>query len=339
MAYEHPWKSFEDQLGLLESRGLEVTDRSKALQHLQRIGYYRLKGYWHPFRQRTGIACPVPSVHGKPTRKEKQAQRFPTDDFKPGLSFQNAVDLYVFDKRLRLLVLDAIERIEVALRVDIAHLLGQLDTFAYLRPELLHEDFAVTINPKTGMTEHHDWLANHARLLQRSKEPFIQHNKDKYGYPIAIWIACEVWDFGCMSRLFVGMKHEHQDQVAARYGIKNGGVFASWLASLNYLRNVCAHHSRLWNRNITRQPKRPAPAEALLFQDAWTDTHKQARPFLLLCIVQHILCTINPTSSWWQRLMELLKEFPDFGGSDAELSLDAFGIVHGYTGWNWQDNA
>ncbi len=199
MAYEKPWLSFEDQLAKLKANGLEVTDHERALEYLRRIGYYRLSGYWFPFRQRSGPACSLPQKRGKPTRVDKKVQYFPLDHFKPGLRFQDAVSLYVFDKRLRLLAMDALERIEIALRVDISHSLGKQDAFAYLNPECLDSSFTQNADAKTGLTPHHAWIGNHARLIQRSKEEFIRHNEERYGFPIAIWVACEVWDFCFMA--------------------------------------------------------------------------------------------------------------------------------------------
>lgn len=334
MTYSKPWLSVEEQLIKLQIQGLAVTDKQRAEQALRRIGYYRLSGYWYPFRERSGPACSVPKLAGKPEKKDKKVQTFPLDTFKAGLRFQDAVELYVFDKKLRLLVLDALERIEVALRVDISHTLGELDAFAYLKPELLSEEFTQNLNARGGLSDYHVWLTNHAKLLDRSKEEFIKHNKEKYGLPIAIWIACEVWDFGCMSRLFSGLNNEHQNVIASRYGIQNGGVFASWIRSLNYLRNVCAHHSRLWNRNIIDQPQKPGKTEASTFRHAWDDGRLVARPFLLFCIIQHLLQTINPTSTWWDRLSSLLNEFP-LNGIEPSLSLEAMGAIDGWQEWSW----
>jgi len=332
MAYSKSWLSFQDQLALLKSRGLVVTDDAKALNYLARIGYYRLSGYWYPFRERSELCCPLPSeVMGR--KKEGQINRLVLDTFKPGASFEKAVDLYVFDKKLRLLVLDAIERIEIALRVDLAHLLGGYDANAYLDPAHFHESFSVAIDPKTGITAHHSWLARHGALINRSKEGFIKHNKQKYGLPIPVWIACEVWDFGTLSTLYKGLKEADQDAISTKYGIANGRIFATWLRSLNYLRNVCAHHSRLWNRNIVDQPRKPNAQEAPFFEEAWNDSHILARPFLLLCIAQHLLTRINPSSSWWERLKGHLKTFPDLDCMD--LNLHGMGVIEGWEEWDF----
>lgn len=292
MAYTKPWKSHEDQLRLLTSRGLGVTDRAKALEYLQRIGYYRLSGYWYPFRQRSEAGDIL-------------------DTFKDGATFEDAVRLYVFDKKLRLLVMDALERVEIALRVDISHTLGELDPFAYEKPAFFHRKFTQANTAPDGKSRHEQWLDRHSRLIERSKEEFILHIKETYGLPLAIWVACEIWDFGILSHLYSGMRAEDQDRISARYGIRNGRVFASWVHSISYLRNICAHHSRLWNRNIVRQPKLPKENSDMRWIGHFKGGERhQTRCFLLFYILRHLLRTVNPSSSWNRRLKEHILAFP-----------------------------
>ena len=312
MEYCKPWKSYEEQLNLLITRGLAVTDRPKALEYLQRIGYYRLSGYWFPFRARSGLLTLLDEQGRKPAKPSK-VEPIALDEFLPGATFENAVNLYVFDKKLRLLTLDALERVEIALRVDISHTLGEVDRFAYLDPALFHQEFSRKLDNGKGVTQHHEWLGNHAQLIGRSKEDFVKHNKAKYGQPLAIWVACEVWDFGTMSRLYAGMREQEQDAISAKYGVLNGRKFATWLRSLNYLRNVCAHHSRLWNRNMDVQPKLPSAAEVAWVAPFEDSSHLRARCFLLLCIARHLLRVVNPNSSWPERMKAHLQDFPELG--------------------------
>lgn len=312
---------------------MHVTDNAKALGYLERIGYYRLSGYWFAFRERTELCCPLDPQSGKKPGKVKP-DRLPLDDFKPGTTFQNAVDLYVFDKKLRLLTLDALERIEIALRVDISHTLGRRHKFAYLRPEQFHASFAEKLDNQSGLTKHHLWLSKHAALINRSREDFIRHNKEKYGLPLAVWVVCEVWDFGTLSTLFDGMMETDQDTIAMRYGISNGRIFASWLRSLNYLRNVCAHHSRLWNRNIIDQPKLPPAEQVPSLTSFHSDAQRQARPFMLLCMIQHLMTIINPSSTWGRRLKTLLEyDFPDLAHLD--LGLERMGVDEDWKARDW----
>lgn len=328
MSYTKPWRSYQEQLDQLAARGLGVTDRALALDYLERIGYYRLSGYWYPFRQRSGPVALLSSGGGRPAKAKTRVETLILDEFKPGATFENAVDLYVFDKKLRLLVMDALERIEIALRVDISHVLGGLDRFAYLRPELFHENFSLHLDPEAGVTKHHAWLAKHAQLISRSREEFVRHNREKYGLPLAIWVACEVWDFGTMSTLYNGMREAEQDAISLQYGITNGRVFASWLRSLNYLRNVCAHHSRLWNRNIVDQPKLPAATEVPWIALFEADAHARARCYLLLCLARHILRVVNPRSTWPERMKAHLQEFPDL--RHLGLNLGGMGVPAGW---------
>lgn len=313
MAYDKPWHSCEEMIVKLRERGLTITNDEKALSYLSRIGYYRLSGYWYSFRQQQLI----------------DGEQIKLDRFIQGASFEQAVHLYVFDKKLRLLMMDALERIEIAFRVEIAHLLGEKDPFAYLKPELFHPKFSININ-RQGITGHQNWLDKHEKLIDRSKERFIEHNKNKHGLPLPIWIACEVWDFGTLSFLFGGMKEADQDAIAVKFGLTNGRVLASWLRSLNYLRNVCAHHSRLWNRNVVEKPRLPN-AQIVPWVTPFIENDRlRARPFLLFCITQHLMKSINPNSTWGARLSNLmLTELPDM--TQMGLDLNSMGITDNWT--------
>lgn len=327
------WLDFDEQLKLLKERGLQVDDESKARGYLARIGYYRLSGYFYSLREVSGELVILEQFQ-KP--KKVKTDKLTLDTFKPNARFKDAVDLYVFDKQLRLLVSDALERIEVALRTDIAHTLGRLDRFAYLKPECLHESFAnpESLDKSKGITGHQAWLAKHAALISRSKEDFIHHNKTKYGLPIPIWVACEIWDFGSMSTLFSGMRTQEQDEISTKYGVANGRIFASWLRSLNHLRNVCAHHCRLWNRDIKDQPKLP-PTDSLawlsIFPTKENQEQAKARCFLLLLICKHLLSIINPSSSWYRRMEQHLLTFPQL--SHLGLNLQGMGAPADWQNW------
>lgn len=126
MNYNRPWKPFPEQLELLKSRGMVVTDEAAALDYLQRVGYYRLSAYWYPFRK---FEVVQDNNTGKLATKA-------LDGFQPGTQFVDAVHLYLFDKKLRLHLADALERIEISLRVDLSYLLGKRSPF---RPHREHQ--------------------------------------------------------------------------------------------------------------------------------------------------------------------------------------------------------
>jgi len=297
--FKKPYLSFSEQLKLLKSRGLDVTDDTAAQNYLHRLGYYRLSGYWYPFRK------PIPC---KKQSKKSISKR--EDQFLPDAKFEDTVNLYVFDKKLRLLIMDAIERIEVAIRVDIAYLLGEYDTFAQHKPEFLHGNFTKKLNPKTGATKYDEWLKRYEQQVLRSKEDFVFHYKEKYGLPLPIWVAIELWDFGLLSVFFSGMNVKDKSIIANRYEISDWAVMESWLRNINYARNVAAHHSRLWNRNLIDQPKLAKVGEMPDFDHVIGKTHSISRVYITLCILTYFLKTICPKSTWPFRLKSLLDELP-----------------------------
>ena len=243
-----PWLSFEDQLQQLERRGLCIGDTRTALIYLERLGYYRLSGYWYSLRE---IDEKASQLTGKPQRK---------DTFISGSRFEHVVQLYVFDKKLRLLAMDALERIEMAVRVDVAHLLGKRNPMAHEISGGFHGNFAkkvIVYGPNCGKTEHQVWLGRYCSLLHRARrEAFVSHYMKQYG-KLPIWVSIEIWDFGLLSKLFSGLKHHDKNEIAQIYGVSDGITFSKWLRSLNFIRNVSAHHSRLWNINVVERSPVP----------------------------------------------------------------------------------
>lgn len=313
MADLKPWRSMTDQLALLKSRGLLVDNDTAALNYLARIGYYRLSGYWYPLRV----------IDTETSLRKNQPVRF--DHFMPDSHFEDVVKLYVFDKMLRLLALDALERIEMALRVDVAHLLGEKEPCAHLNPDCLHGNFAkkaIKKGPNKGKTEHQVWLEKYSAMLHRSRrEPFIAHHRIKYDGCLPVWVAIEVWDFGLLSRLFEGMQFADKNRIAAKYGLTDGEQLAKWLKSLNFVRNVSAHHSRLWNINVLELSACPTN---------WPKMN-HSRPFMYFAMMAHLLSVICPNSTWTQRLLTLMNDFPT--ARNGMLTLQDFGVVEGAIEW------
>ena len=229
----------------------------------------------------------------------------------------------VFDKRLRLLILDAIERIEIALRSQIAHLLGEYGPYSYLDPQYFYKNFTSYSNSGAFLSNHHLWLSKNASLIKRSKEDFIKHHKDNGLIPIPIWVICEVWDFGALATLYEGMLENDQDKISRKYGIQNGRIFYKWLQVLGEIRNVCAHHSRLWNRNIVNVPTYP-PTSAYAWLAKLDNGINRTKPFSILCICSFLVKAINPNSEWVERLIVLLKTLPDI--SEHGLGLNSMGL-------------
>ena len=273
---------------MLQNRGLIITDRDKALKYLERIGYYRLSGYWYPFRKES-------------TFLDKKS-----DEFFEFATFEQVINLYIFDKKLRLLVIDAIERIEMAIRVDVAYILGVNNGLAYLEIKELHGKFSKQVINKginKGKTQQEVWVEKFNVAIKRNqKTDFVKHHIEQYGGNLPIWVAIELLDFGMISTLYSGLKNNDKDKIALKYNVENGEIFAQWLRSLNHLRNIAAHHSRLWNSNIVDR----SDAKTILPNIQLNN----AKPFMYFCIMKQLLNVICPHSKWGERVKELYLNFP-----------------------------
>jgi len=149
-----------------------------------------------------------------------------------------------------------------------------------------------------------------AALHSQSHEEFVRHFDDKYSPPMPIWMACELWDFGMMSRLYSGLKAPDKQVIAVRFSVPNGGFLESWLRALNVIRNIVAHHARLWNRLLGVAPALPRRNVLPSFDVFQSRPDLTKRVYAILCILAHLLGVINPTSGWKDRVVALASAFP-----------------------------
>lgn len=283
---------------ILISRDLLVTDKEKAIRWLRRIGYYRLTGYLYPFRDVNGA-------------------------FLKGTSIEHALSLYVFDKKFRLLVLDAIERIEVSVRVEIALLLGARDPLAHLNPQLLHINFSKKFSPDSDKTKHQTWMEKFDRSVAATRKDSVPHFLEQYESHMPIWVAIEVWDFGMLSRFFSGMQKADQKHIAQLFGVSNEKTMANWLAHINLLRNIAAHHGRLWNRKLAITPSFKGTENLDRLQRWMKDEESQTIVAASIAILDHLVSVVQPNSEWSNRMINFLKSFPDVPNiSVAQMGLD-----------------
>lgn len=216
--YSKPWLSIDDQIQLVESRGM--TDAHEYELEFRRIGYYRLSGYWYSFRKIN------------PDTGER------SDDFIDGIRFADVMKLYNYDDRLRSVLFSALSKIEVAFRVKICYVLGKRDPLAYLKPTMLKED--LDIGKYASFV--HEFLDGQ----WRSEEPFAEHFKNDYDGEMPIWAATEMMTLSMLAKLFICMKAEDREAIAAEFGVTRGAL-QSWLPTLKELRNRCAHQARMFD--------------------------------------------------------------------------------------------
>lgn len=280
MKYLKTALSFADQADRLLGRGL-VADRAELIARLEAVSYYRLSAYWHTFR--------IPGDTN--------------DALVPGTKLETVWRRYVFDRQLRLLVMDVIERVEVALRTQLVN-----------RHTLTHGPFGYLDRanlPGMSVDTHREFLVRLRNETDHSQEDFVRHYLAKYTSEtdLPLWMACELMTFGCMLTLFRHVDKGIKRAIASDYGVADV-VLESWLLSLNYVRNICAHHARLWNRGLgNKQPTIPRQRK----HPEWhTPVHITGdRMFGLLSVLHYLLRQVAPQSHWKDRLKTLLAAYPD----------------------------
>lgn len=278
MKYDKPALSFEQQADRLINRGL-IASRDLLVERLTSVNYYRLSGYLHPFRLRDD------------------------DAFYPGTTLEKVWNRYTFDRRLRLVLMDAIERIEVDVRTSLIYRLAHSSgPFGYT-------DIANL--PNIERDRHGNFLSKLYEETKRSSESFVRHFRAKYGDQhgyLPIWMAGEIFSFGMTFTLYTGSEKRIKQEIASRFGVSDD-VLRSWLLALNTVRNICAHHGRLWNRGLGTKPKIPSGSKHGPWHEPVEIENK--RVFAILTICRYCLVRIAPQSSWTARFLALLDEYPE----------------------------
>lgn len=314
MRYQKPFLSIEQQIVQLEQRGLEIGDRLLATRALEQIGCYRLSAYWYAFRE---------------IRDNRR-----TDAFLAGARLQDAVSLYIFDKKLRLLVLDAIERIEISLRTDIALTVGVHGGWAHRDARFVHPRFNKP--NRRGQIPFQEWMSRLDKCESRSRDEFVTHFRTKYTTErfLPVWMSVEVWELGLLSHFLGGMRHGDITAIGKRYGLSDAKLLPSWTRTFTFVRNVCAHHGRLWNRAMVDQPAFPRAGSIADFDHVVVSRPSQERLYGTLVILNYLVRQLNGGTEWHRRVTELLDSFPD----SPLLSLSSAGFPEGWKQeaiWNY----
>jgi len=265
-----------DLIPLLKNRGLSIPDEKRAVSYLTNIGYFRLSAYLYPLL------------------KEPKDERI----FKTGATFDLMLDMYRFDRKLRMLLFNEIEKIEVAIRSAmcnwISHELG--DIFWMTNPKHFKNLAYFEKRLEIIQTE-----------LDKSDEDFIIHFRENYSnpYPPA-WMIAEIIPFGVLCKTFNDLRYKSiRKKIAAHFALPLP-VFSSWTISLLSLRNLCGHHNRTWNREV------PINSHILYFPEyPWinNDLTDMKRVYFRICIIKYLLFTVSPNNMFTEKLKSLLSEF------------------------------
>lgn len=276
---------FTDQLKLLQSRGLTISDTARAVAYLQEISYYRLSAYFLPYQR-------------------------VKDQFNAGITFQQIIDTYSFDRELRLLVFDCIERIEIAIRTQIVYGMAlhynnphwQDDKSLFIKP--FYNSVGNLVDPFSDLQA----IISKAKSA-RTPEVFIKHYINTYNTPAnpPSWMCFELLTIGELSHIYRGFQHNIDKKRVADFFNVHPTVFTSWLHTITYVRNICAHHARLWNKDLAIEPH-------ILLKPVgnWISTPFQnnKRVFYFICVLKYLLERANPGNHLKEKLETLFKKYP-----------------------------
>lgn len=271
--YTKPPLTWDEQLNLLAQRGMVIDNPDRARVAVAHSNYYRLAAYWLPFE----------ADHA-------------THRFQAGVKLDQVVNLYDFDRKLRLLMLEGFECIEVSVRSQFAY------HFSHAHGAHAH------LQSQFAKNSQH-WANNVAKWreeVERSDETFIRHLRSKYPEALPpLWAACEVMSFGLLSRWYNNLAAMTVRTAIARTYQLDEATLGSWLHHLTLVRNVCAHHGRLWNREFTVTPMAPRHKPPGLAAQ-WA--HGSRRLYNAISLVAYMQQVARPGSDWTARIVQCLTQ-------------------------------
>ena len=281
MQYDKPALTINQQIDRLRSRDLTISNTAKAHKYLSNISYYRLAGYWWPLQS------------------DKVNHRF-----KDGATFKMVTDLYNFDAELRLLVFGVIEKIEISLRTKLIYHLSHAHGSHWFHQAELFQNIPELIKSLEKLREE----------VERSKETYMKEHRKKYkkdGRFPPSWKSLELTSFGGLSKLYGNLKNnlDAKDTIAQEFGAVNHTYLPSWLQSIAQIRNICAHHGRLWNKNLPGTVKLLSAPPHKWISDV-PKTHEFQRVYVHLCVMRYLLNTIHPTNEMNRDIKSLLDKYP-----------------------------
>lgn len=278
MKYNKPSLTIPEQIIKLKERGLGIPDDALAARYLSNISYYRLRAYTYPYQN---------------NQDENQP-------FKDNVDIEQVMELYTFDRHLRLLVFDAIERIEIALRTQIIyHWALQNGSHWHLHQNLYKDN--------SKFIKH---LASLQKELDRCNETFVEHYYQKYTQPSEppAWMSLEVTSIGLLSLIFQNLKScPEKKAVTHHFGLLSTDVLENWIHNFCNVRNICAHHGRLWNRRISIHLNLPRKTKEHFI------TNKNINPYKLyasLSAMLYCMQIINPENTFKSELLALIQQYP-----------------------------
>jgi len=254
---------------------MQFMDEEFAKHYLSHLNYYRLTAYWLPYEENHS-----------------------THRFKTGTVFEDVYKYYKFDRELRVLMLEAIEKIEVSIRTQMAY---ELSMKYGTHPHLEESIFLDSARHRKG-------LEVLKKDYKRSDEVYSKHFQNKYLETLPpIWVSVELMSLGQISQWYSNIQQRQDRQVIAKKYNLDEKILKSFLHHLTIVRNICAHHSRLWNRKFRIDTRLANTPEKL--KNSFTPIAANKRNiFNTLVYIKYLLDIIEPEHVWDKKLKILVKD-------------------------------
>ncbi len=235
----------------LQRQGLAIAAPASVEALFERVSYFRVRGYLFPYLDLAGSPPPpAPKV------------------FKAGATIEQALQMYGFDEGLRALIFDLLPQLEVALRTVLdsamSHTAGHC--FWYLQPRWFAKGKhpAYVVSALSG-----SFCKSAEKYADHYRDTYYNEQSGTYKSMPPFWVISELSTLGQIKEFFENLKEDASppfpattlpkstvlDKMAQRrFGAKHFRDLAKWVHMLRDVRNVCAHHGRLWNKNFLAPP-------------------------------------------------------------------------------------
>lgn len=274
MTFPKPPIDVDRQIAILEEKGVIVNDKTFAINVLNNISHYRISQYLEPFRDHS----------------------LTNEVFFNNIPFEKAIKVYSFDRKLRLLLFNEISIIEIAIRNQMSLILsigfgpdwyGKNDLFSKI--EIL------------------DIQHSFKNEFRRSKEEFFREYRTDEAVTIfpPSWVALEIFTIGQLSRTYKYLKDSKEKKDIAAYFKLPIPIMESWLHTICYIRNICAHHARMWNKTLAIRPKTHRDF------DFFNHEMSGRRLYSSICVIIYFLDIVHPSNSFRKKIKKILENYQD----------------------------
>jgi abortive infection bacteriophage resistance protein len=295
--FKQPPLNIDEQVELLRKKGLIIEDEDYAKNWLSHVSYFRLKNYTYTFKD------------------DYQGEN--VGNFLTNTTFEQVINLYLFDKKLKSILFEMLEIVEVAIKTKISNTMSYkfgshwyLDR-KYFRPEFDHDEFMQDLKDKCN----------------ESKENYITTYKRVYTDPETppSWMIMELLTFGTISRIFEQLyARDEKLSICQEFSLPEN-ILISWFHCFSFIRNRCAHHARIVYQRVRTQPIMPSRRKHQFLTE--TDLVYPDSIYCVLCCLQQIIRKINLSATFEIPIIALMDNSP-------EINISALGFTP-----NWKEEA